>query len=286
MRFEFIAEYREVWPINLMCRVLDVSESGYYDSINRTLSARKQRRMELLDRIIEIHESSSRCYGSPRIHVDLLEQGEIININTVASIMREHGIKAKTSKKWVPTTTDSDHDYVIAPNILNRDFTATRPDEKWVSDITYLWTSQGWVYLAAVMDLFSRRIVGWAIADNMQAELVCKAIQMAIESRQPTEPLLYHSDRGIQYVSEDFQEYMKPANITCSMSRKGNCWDNAPIESFWSTLKRELGSQWLNKSSVRPAVFEYIEIFYNRQRLHSTLNYVSPAAFEKEYQAA
>ena len=136
------------------------------------------------------------------------------------------------------------------------------------------------------MDLFSRRIVGWAIADNMQAELVCKAIQMAIESRQPTEPLLYHSDRGIQYVSEDFQEYMKPANITCSMSRKGNCWDNAPIESFWSTLKRELGSQWLNKSSVRPAVFEYIEIFYNRQRLHSTLNYVSPAAFEKEYQAA
>jgi len=287
-KFAFIHEHRHVWPVRLQCRVLSVSVSGFYGWRSRKPGPRAQRRAQLGDRIAEIHTASRGTYGSPRVFEQLQQTGEKVARKTVESIMRERGLQGKCPRKRQPRTTDSAHDYPIADNIIDRNFTATAADQKWVADITYIDTDEGWLYLAAVMDCFSRRIVGWAAADHLRAELVQEALCAAIDHRQPLPGagLIHHSDRGTQYASSSFQRLLDEHSITCSMSRKGNCWDNAMMESFFGTLKTELDEPLPTRAAARVSLFEYIEVFYNRQRLHSALDYVSPAAYEHEHQAA
>jgi transposase InsO family protein len=271
-----------------MCRVLRVSRNGFYDFAGRSRKPgrRAQRRQDLLPRIARVHAENRRVYGSPRITEVLQAEGEKVSENTVAKIMKEHGIIGKTPVKRRPVTTQRDASQPVADNVLGRDTHTTAPNQKWVADITYLETSEGWMYLAAVLDLFSRRIVGWALADHMRSGLVCEALAVALRRERPGPGLIHHSDQGSQYTSGDFQTLLSAHGITCSMSGKGNCYDNAVMESFWGTLKCELGETWQDKSSVRPDLFDYIEVFYNRQRLHSTLGYKSPAAYEQEHRAA
>jgi len=288
MRYAFIHEHRHVWPMRLQCRVLAVSVSGFYNWRSRTPGPRARRRAQLGDRIAEIHTASRGTYGSPRVLKALKQAGEKVSCKTVESIMRQHDLQGKCPRKRTPRTTDSAHEHPIANNIIDRDFTATGPDQKWVADITYVDTHEGWLYLAAVMDCFSRKIVGWAAADHLRAELVEEALCTAIDNRQPHPGagLIHHSDRGVQYASGSFQRLLDEHDITCSMSRKGNCWDNAMMESFFGTLKTELDEPLPTRKAARLSLFEYIEVFYNRQRLHSALGYVSPAAYEHEHQAA
>lgn len=288
MRFAFIKAHRTCWPVTLMCRVLRVSRNGFYDFVGRPRKPGKHalRREALTPKIVRVHTTNRRVYGSPRITEVLHEEGERVSKNTVAKIMKAHGITGKTPAKRRPTTTQRDATQPVADNVLDRDTRTTAPNQKWVADITCLDTAEGWVYLAAVLDLYSRRIVGWALADHMKADLVCEALMMALMRERPDGDLIHHSDRGSQYTSGDFQQLLSAHEITCSMSRKGDCYDNAVMESFWGTLKCELGEYWQDKSSVRPDLFDYIEVFYNRQRLHSALGYKSPAAYEREHQAA
>lgn len=286
MRYAFIEAHRACWPVRLQCRVLSVGVSGYYDWRSREPSDRTRRRMQLGERIAAVHTDSRRTYGSPRVFEQLQNEGEAISRKTVESIMRERGLQGKTRRKRVPRTTDSDHDRPVAANLLERDFDASAPNRKWVADITYIDTGEGWLYLAAVMDCFSRRIVGWAAADHLRSELVEEALRSAIVSRRPTGDLIHHSDRGSQYASDAFQKLLDEHGITCSMSRRANCYDNAAMESFFGTLKTELDEPLPNHAAARRALFEYIEVFYNRQRLHSTLGYMSPAAYEQMHQAA
>lgn len=233
-----------------------------------------------------IFNQFNRRYGSPRIHQELLAMGYAISRKTVASVMEILCIKGSASEKRKPRTTDSDHDFVIARNFLDRKFYADAPNLKWVTDITYVKVAQGWCYLAVVLDLFSRKIVGWATADNMKTDLICEALNMAVTHRQPGRKLLHHSDRGSQYASDKYQLLLEEYDMVCSMSRKGNCWDNAVIESFFGTLKTELNVRFTSEQSMHDKLFEYIEVFYNCQRRHSTLNYMSPAAYEKKHLAA
>ena len=288
MRYAFIDEHRDRWPVRWQCRVLQVSPSGFYDWRNREPGPRQQRRAALADRITAIHADSGRRYGSPRVFAQLKQEGEAVGANTVASIMRERGIRGKYGVKRKPRTTDSAHGKPTAPNVLERDFTATAPNQKWVADITYVDTDEGWLYLAVVLDVFSRAVVGWALADHLRAELVEEALRMAWGRRRPglDAGLIHHSDRGVQYASASFQALLDEHGIVCSMSRKGDCYDNAVIESFFGTLKAELDEPLATHAAARPTLFEYIEIFYNRQRLHSTLGYTTPAAYEQEHQAA
>jgi putative transposase len=286
MRFAFIKEHRRCWPVALMCRVLHVSRNGFYDYVGRPPGERAQRRQQLAPRIVRVHAENRQVYGSPRIAKALQKQGEAVSKNAVAKIMKEHGILGKTPAKRRPTTTRRDASQPVAENVLGRDTRTTAPNQKWVADITYLETAEGWVYLAAVLDLFSRRVAGWAVADHMKSGLVCEALTMALMQERPGCDLIHHSDRGSQYTSGNFQRLLSTHGITCSMSRKGNCWDNAVMESFFGTLKRELGDYWQDKSAVRPDLFDYLEVFYNRQRLHSALGYKSPAAYLREHQAA
>jgi putative transposase len=288
MRFAFIKEHRRRWPVALMCRVLRVSRNGFYDFVCRPRNhgKRAQRREALTPKIVRIHTENRQVYGSPRIAEVLQEEGERVSKNTVAKIMKERGIIGKTPAKRRPTTTQRDASQPVAQNVLDRDTHTTAPNQKWVADITYLETSEGWMYLSAVLDLYSRRIVGWALADHMKADLVCEALMMALMRERPGSGLIHHSDRGSQYTSGDFQQLLSAHGITCSMSRKGNCWDNAVMESFWGTLKRELGEYWQDQSAARSDLFDYIEVFYNRQRLHSALGYKSPAAYLREHQVA
>lgn len=291
MRFAFIKEHCGTWPVKVMCRVLAVSRSGYFAWLNRSPSPRQQRHEELACKIRQVHEEHRRTCGSPRVHQVLLAQGEQVCVNTVAKVMRQEQIRPKTKRKFVPRTTDSRHDRPVAPNHLARDFHADAPNRKWVADITYVPTDEGWLYVAAVLDLFSRRIVGWSMAEHMRAELVKDALQMALDRRQPHakaenpsggEGLLLHSDRGVQYASDEHQQLLARHGIICSMSRSGDCYDNAAMESFWATLKTELvhHEHYTTRDHARGSIFEYIEVFYNRKRIHSTLGYVSPEAFE------
>jgi transposase InsO family protein len=228
------------------------------------------------------HQENRQLYGSPRIHRALLIDGESVSRNTVAKLMREANIRAKQRRQFVPRTTDSAHQKPVAGNILDRDFTASKPDRKWAADITYVPTDQGWLYVAAILDVHSRKIVGWSMADHMESELVIDALRMALHHRQPGEGLLHHSDRGVQYASDDYQHLLAIHDITVSMSGRGDCWDNAMMESFWATLKTELIhlQSYATRGEARQSIFEYIEVFYNRKRLHSSLGYVSPESFE------
>lgn len=288
MRYAFIEDHRTCWPVRLMCRVLRVSASGFYEHRRRTPSPRTHRRARLAARVARIHADSRGCYGSPRVHRQLKRQGEAVSRKCIESIMREGGLRGKSPRKRRPRTTDSAHAKPIAPNMIERDFTAAAPNRKWVADITYVDTEEGWLYLAAVLDCFSRRVVGWCAADHLRSELVEEAVEMAIRSRRPKpgDGLIHHSDRGVQYASGSFQRLLDTHGIACSMSRKGDCYDNAVIESFFGTLKTELDEPLKTRASTRLALFDYIEVFYNRQRLHSTLGYLSPAAYEQEHQVA
>lgn len=283
MRFRFVKDHRRRWPVQVMCRVLKVTRSGFYAWLKREPSARQLRREKLLARIRVAHAENRELYGSPRVHRALLIEGEIVSRNTVAKLMRAAKIRARTRRRYVPRTTDSTHRQPIADNVLDRDFAAESPDRKWVADITYAPTGEGWLYLAAVLDCFSRKIVGWSMADHMETDLVAGALTMALQHRRPDGgKLLHHSDRGVQYASDDYQHLLTRHGITCSMSGRGDCYDNAMMESFWATLKTELihHQKYATREQARQSIFEYVEVFYNRQRLHSSLGYKSPESFE------
>ena len=284
MKYAFVKEHRRRWRVGVMCRVLRISRSGFYAWDKRRPSRRAKREAELIDKIRKVHEDSRGLYGYPRAHrALLLIEGQTVSRNTVARLMRKAKIRAKTRKRYVPRTTDSRHDKPVADNLLDRDFAAAAPNRKWLADITYVPTGDGWLYLAAVLDTFSRRVVGWSMADHMEVDLVADALNMALVHRRPAgRDLLHHSDRGSQYASDHYQGLLARHGITVSMSGKGDCYDNAMMESFWATLKCELvhQQQYATREQARQAIFEYIEVFYNRKRLHSSLGYVSPDSFE------
>ncbi len=273
------------FPVAFMCRLLGLSPSGYYAWEQRPVSQRQQDDEALIPKIKASHRSGRGHYGSPRIYDDLKAQGETAGRHRIARLMRENGITARPLKRF-RRTTDSNHELPIAPNLLERNFESARPNEVWVGDITYIWTTCGWTYLAVIVDLFSRRVVGWALDDNMRTELVLKALEMAKGLRQVAPGLIFHSDRGSQYASGDYQKALAAAGITPSMSRKGDCWDNAVAESFFATIKRELVRKcyWLNMKAARMAIHEYIEAFYNGRRRHSTNGNLSPVDYERRFE--
>jgi transposase InsO family protein len=282
MRFAFIAAHLLEFPVDLMCRVLRVSRSGFYAWSRRTSGERERRRGELVGLILEAHKDSGGTYGSPRIHRELAARGVRCSENTVAKLMRDEGIRSKARKRLVPRTTDSRHGEPIAGNTLDREFQVDRPDTVWAADITYIPTAEGWLYLAVVIDLCTRRVVGWATADHLRAELAVAALRMALAHRLPPRGVLHHSDRGAQYASQEYRLLLDWHGIEASMSGVGNCYDNAVVESFFSTLKRELvhHATYQTHEEAKRSLFEYIEVFYNRRRRHSTLGYRSPAEFE------
>jgi transposase InsO family protein len=279
----FIEEHRQEFDIPIMCRLLAVSRSGYYVWRQRQPSAREMADAELLLEIEKIFAASGQTYGSPRIFIELKAQGIGCGRKRVERLMRENGLKVPQKRKKRVVTTDSDHAFPVAPNLLDRNFTAEKPNEKWVTDISYIRTDTGWLYLAVVMDLFSRCIVGWAMRPDLSQTLVLSALQMAVANRQPAAGLLHHSDRGSQYCSLDYLRLQTEHKMVTSMSRKGNCYDNAAMESFFATLKNELVDRrhYRNQAEARRDIFAYIEGFYNRRRRHSTLGFVSPIEFEK-----
>jgi len=267
-----------------MCRVMEVSRSGFYAWQTRSESQRSKHHQELLQEMRAIHaDRNMKSYGSPRVHKELLARGKTCSENTVAKLMRSDGLAAKTRRKY-KVTTNSAHSLPLAENVLNREFHQDAPDRVWLADITYIWTLEGWLYLAAVLDAHSRKIVGWSMSHRLQASLVVDALRMALGRRCPdlAASLLHHSDRGSQYASQAFRDLLRERNITCSMSRKANCWDNAMMESFFATLKKERVHHELyaTRDAARQSVFEYIELFYNTRRRHSALGYLSPEQYE------
>jgi putative transposase len=280
--FSFIEQNKGVWPIRLMCNTLDVSSAGFYAWRDRPASEQEQRRVALLVEIAAVHAEVKQRYGSPRIHAELKAQGVDCCVNTVAKLMHDNDIRAKTARKF-KNTTDSNHPLPVADNLLDRQFDAQAPNERWVGDITYIATREGWLYLAAVEDLYSRMVVGWSMGDTMTSRLVFDAMEMAVQRRLPDEGLLAHSDRGSQYASDHYQRLLAKHGIDCSMSGVGQCWDNAPMESFFATLKKELvyDEDYHTRLQARTSIFEYIETFYNPKRRHSSLGYVSPAEYEQ-----
>jgi putative transposase len=270
-----------------MCRVLGVSRSGYYAWLTRKPSAAQRRREERTEEITAIHAEVKGRYGSPRIHAELVDRGHECCVNFVAKLMQNAGIAAKTKRKFRQTT-DSNHSMPVAENVLGRAFDPEEPNASWVADVTYIPTREGWLYLAVVKDLFSRRVVGWSMDATMTSRLVVDALEMALTRRltlKGSSALVAHSDRGSQYASEHYQRRLKEERITCSMSRRGNCWDNAPMESFFASLKKELvhHEDSATRAQARASIFEYIEAFYNRLRRHSSLGYVAPAEYERTH---
>jgi putative transposase len=260
-----------------------VSASGYYAWAGRADSPAEQRRQELVGVIEDVHTEVKARYGSPRMTAELNARGHDCSENTVAKLMRQYGIRAKAPRRFVRTT-DSNHRLPVAENLLARDFNPSGPNESWSADITYLPTGEGWLYLAVVEDLFSRMIVGWSMAEGMESRLVVDALGMAITRRRPAAGLVAHSDRGSQYASDHYQRVLAGEGIVCSMSGVGQCWDNAPVESFFGSLKRELGVElFATRDQARATIFEYLEAFYNRVRRHSSLGFLSPAEFERTY---
>ena len=283
MKFAFVRDHRRFWPVGVICRVLKVSRSGFYAWRKRPPSARARRQQELLEKIRVAHRENQELYGSPRVHRALLIDGQVVSRNTVARLMRQAKIRAKSRRRFIPRTTDSTHQRPVAHNKLNRDFAAGASNRKWLADITYIPTAEGWLYLAAVLDCFSRRIVGWSMAEHLETDLAADALKMALLQRRPRgRELLHHSDRGVQYASEDYQHLLSEHGIEVSMSGRGDCYDNAMMESFWATLKSELVHQrrYATRDEAEQSIFEYIEVFYNRKRLHSSLGYNSPESFE------
>jgi putative transposase len=282
VRFELIDAQRAHFPVEFMCEQLGVSRSGFYAWSQRPESARQQADEALAAEVAQVHRDSRSTYGSPRVHAELRAQGLKVSRKRVARLMEEQKLAARRRRRWVRTT-DSNHRNPVAPNVLERDFSPSQPNSTWATDITYVWTGEGWWYLAVVLDLFSRRVVGWSMSEHIDTKLVLGALEMALEGRQPPKGLIHHSDRGSQYASAEYQQALASRGIQCSMSRKGNCWDNAVVESFFSSLKMELvyPTDFATRHQARSAIFEYIEVFYNRRRRHSSLGYVSPVEYER-----
>ncbi len=288
MKYAWITKHRDSFPIAVMCDVLTVSKSGYYASQGREPSPRARRRERIDAAVRQVHAASHGIYGSGKIAQELTQSDDLETAcrNTVARAMRELGLASRVSKAFTPTTTQADPTRTPAPNRLDRNFTATRPNQKWVTDITYLPTLAGWVYVAVVLDLFSRKVVGWAISDSLATPLVAEALRRAIEARRPVgSELLHHSDRGCQYTSDAYQQTLRALGIECSMSRTGNCYDNAVAERFFWSLKHEWTKHetFPDLEEARLSVFKYVETFYNPVRLHQSLGYKSPDKFETEY---
>jgi len=291
VKYAWIREHRDSFPVAVLCEVLEVSASGFYDWLDRPLSPRAERHAQIQVAVQQVHTESHGVYGSIKIAKQLRERPDLESAcrNTVAQAMRELGLKSRVSKAFTPTTTQSDPTKQPAPNELAQDFMATAPNRKWVTDITYLATSEGWVYLAVVLDLFSRKVVGWALSNSLATELVSEALRQAVETRRPEgRDLLHHSDRGCQYTSDAYQQTLRALGIQCSMSRTGCCYDNAVMERFFWSLKHEWTNHenFQNLTDTRLSVFRYIETFYNPERLHQTLGYLSPNQFEAEHAPA
>lgn len=286
MKFNWIEQHKDDFPVTTMCRLLDVSRSGYYDWRHRPPSATSLRQAELVEHIQKAHDDSRQIYGSPRVHRALQAQGIDCCENTVARIMRKNKVKSIMRKRYRPQTTDSNHAQPIAPNLLDQQFKQPDKNHTWAGDITYVPTDEGWLYLAVVIDLYSRRVIGWSMADHLKASLAIDAFTMAVDQRcdegADLSRLLHHSDRGVQYASTAYRVVLESRGITPSMSRRGNCYDNAMVESFFGSLKTELvhHERYETRQQAMQSIFEYIEVFYNRQRLHSSLGYVSPADYE------
>jgi transposase InsO family protein len=282
VKFELMEAQKAHFPIDFMCRQLEVSRSGFYAWQKRPVSQRQRQDEELARQVAAVHQRSRGTYGSPRVQAELRAQGRRVSRKRVARLMGQQGLAARSRRRWVRTT-DSRHTQPVAPNLLQRHFSPGQPNCTWATDITYVWTRQGWLYLAVVLDLFSRLVVGWAMGELIDRHLVLRALDMALKGRQPPRGLLHHSDRGSQYASEGYQRALAARGIECSMSRKGNCWDNAVAESFFSSLKMELvhEADFATREQARAALFDYIEVFYNRQRRHSSLGYLSPVEYER-----
>ena len=271
------------FPASVACEVLGVTRGGYYAWLKRPPTpARGSRKEELMKKIESAHRESRRLYGSPRVHAELKASGECVCVNTVAKYMRAAGIRSVTHRRFRVRTTDSAHAHPVAENVLGRDFAADAPDRKWATDITYVPTDEGWLYLAAVIDLCSRKVVGWSMAEHLRSELCQAALTMAVGNRRPGTGLVHHGDRGVQYCCHAYRALLEQAGMVCSMSRAGDCYDNAAMESFWSTLKRELVylRRFTTQEEAKAAVFEFIECWYNRKRRHSSLGYLSPQQYE------
>lgn len=273
------------WPVEEMAKIFDVSRSGYYQFIKGRLSKRKEENKRLLIKIKACHDASRHTYGSPRIHADLRENGETCSRKRVSKIMQQEGIAAKMKRQF-KVTTKANPEAIPAPNLLAQNFTAETPNQRWVADFTYVSTMEGWLYVATVLDLFSRRIVGLSMSDRMTTNLVTSALEQALLHRKPPTNLIHHSDRGSQYTSINFRETLKKYNITASMSGTGNCYDNAAMESFYHTLKTEhiYFELYKTRQEAKQSIFEYVEVFYNRRRRHSTLGYCAPMIFENKWQ--
>jgi putative transposase len=283
VRFAWIHAEKASFPILRMCRIFEVTRQGYYAYANRPPSNRVASEVELCEQIKEVFEESRETYGSPRMKKALYDRGFKVGKHRVERAMRGMGLTPRLRRQRRTTMRDASHP--VVPNILARDFNATRPNERWVTDITFVWTAQGWAYLAVVLDLFSRAVVGWNVSTDFSTKLALRALNEAVRKRRPNVGLLHHSDQGCQYTSFEYRERLRELGVTVSMSRKGNCWDNAAAESFFATLKTELihRRKWAGVGQLRSGVFEYIEVFYNRRRLHSALNYRTPAHVEENY---
>jgi putative transposase len=288
MRYRFVAAERASYSVRRLCQVLGVAASGFYAWLQRGPSRRERQDCSLTEQIAAVFAASRRTYGSPRVHAELRAEGVRVSRKRVARLMRTAGLAA-TVRRRLPRTTDSDHGRPVAPNLLEQKFAADLPDTVWLADISYLPTDEGWLYLAAIKDMATREIVGWSMSDSLEAGSACEALRMAIQRRQPPAGLIHHSDRGVQYASSEYQKLMARHGLRCSMSRRGNCYDNAPMESFFGSLKNELvhRTTFPTRAAARQAIFDYVEIFYNRRRRHSSIGFLTPAqAYEQMAKAA
>jgi putative transposase len=283
MRFAFIAKHRSIWPVAWLCSALDVSRSGFHAWLNRAPSRRARADEEIGVKVRASFVGSDRTYGARRVWRDVLTDGVECGLHRIERLMKAQALRARPRRRRLPKD-EGERLAVVAPNVLDREFHAERPNQRWIADFTYVWTAEGWLYAAAVIDLFSRRVVGWSMKAEMTAQLVTDALMMAIWRRGKPDALLHHSDQGSQYTSEHFQKLMVDNGVTCSMSRSGNVWDNAAMESFFSSLKTERirGKVYRTRDAARADVFDYIERFYNAVRRHSTIGYVSPIDFERK----
>ena len=285
MRFAFIETEKACFPVTLMCRMLAVSRAGFYAWRRRPAAAQTREDQVLAVAVAAIYAENHGRYGSPRVQMELRNRGQRSGRKRIARLMRLQGLRARPKRRY-RTTTDSRHGLPVCPNLLARRFAVAQPNTAWVTDMTYLWTAQGWLYLAVIIDLFSRRIVGWSMSERIDRKLALDALRMALAQRRPQPGLIHHSDRGSQYASGDYQQLLAQHGLRGSMSRRGDCWDNAVAESFFASLKLELvyQVQWRTRAEVRTAIFEYLELFYNRRRRHSSLGYLSPVEFERRNQ--
>jgi putative transposase len=284
MKFRLIEDQRDTFRVRAMCDVLSVSPAGYYAWRSRPESHRKAVNRALLAEIRRVHAAHRGRYGAPRVHATLRAEGHTASRSRVERLMRHHGIRPRMPRRVRVRTTDSHHDLPVAPNLLEQTFVATRPNQDWLADITYVPTAEGWLYLAVVLDLFTRKIVGWSMRDHLRAELAIAALSMATQRQRPAPGLIHHSDRGSQYAAADYRKALNEAGLVQSMSRKGNCWDNAPMESYFGTMKTELVYQvrYPTRDAAQRDLFAYIEGYYNRQRLHSALGYITPEQAERQ----